>query len=432
MTVKDGDLERHGRVPPEGAKEKTPDLEMQELRAALAEANKEKLRLKLQARKDVSELEGRVKKLEAAVVPTLSKRSPSKRSDGSSCGYTASSASSRDDVGGEDAAREQHKGQLQLSCGSLSASSKVGFFRQLESTLALQSQKEVRVPEPASHLSQKEVRMSEPTSHLVPARNESGELAVLRSLREEAEFWRRSALQLKHQSQEEMKLKTDPTLVKVAKRMMLRSSHTWVTGSKCNVMENLEVHRVDKILNAVSWRRYSQHLQTLSEEHHRYGIGPRDVEDWAGSLDVELPWVRLAKPLNEVLLWHGCKPSAALDIANNGFGSKTKRPDGLEGISFSCQACKGAQSCEKEQSNLRCMLLCRVALGDPAFVESEEVGAISGPSVRMIGSEPMGTHDSLILVPGCEGGRWRQVQHREFVIFKGEQAYPELAIWFTI
>lgn len=73
------------------------------------------------------------------------------------------------------------------------------------------------------------------------------------------------------------------------------------------------------------------------------------------------------------------------------------------------------------------MLLARVALGEPHYVTTATRG-------RVAPAHPHGgRYDSIVANIGISNGQasGRQ-EHREFIIFDGKQAYPEMLIYYSI
>jgi len=197
-------------------------------------------------------------------------------------------------------------------------------------------------------------------------------------------------------------------------------------------MQTAEVQNVCRITNAPLWKRYMSCLQMISEEHADQEISPKPLQaPWQTCFTELLPWMKLRSSLNEVLLFHGCKRGTANTVVQTGFDPRVANTGGLygEGSYFACQACKSMQYTDAHDHNdQRCILLCRVALGDPEYVKEARKGT-KRPSERDPSNPLKGLHDSFVVNPGCEGGPSAQ-EHREFVIFKAEQVYPELAMWF--
>ena len=161
--------------------------------------------------------------------------------------------------------------------------------------------------------------------------------------------------------------------------------------------------------------------------------------------------VKIAQPppelncrgLNEVFLWHGCSTKVADIIVNFGFDERLANDQDLYGAGsyFTVQVCKALQysrgiGCSVHQKRCgskicscpgdKCLLLCRVVLGDPYFAQSNE--RLKGQRHPPARPDVSGMqYDSVFARPGIRRGRDRQ-QHNEYVLFDGSRIYPEYLV----
>lgn len=68
-----------------------------------------------------------------------------------------------------------------------------------------------------------------------------------------------------------------------------------------------------------------------------------------------------------------------------------------------------------------------MALGDICYVTYHRKGEKVEPPRDPI-DPSKGRYDSVVASPGIDNGRATQQDHREFVIFNGKRAYPDLVI----
>jgi len=134
--------------------------------------------------------------------------------------------------------------------------------------------------------------------------------------------------------------------------------------------------------------------------------------------------------INEVYLWHGTSPHGALGIRENGFNMK------LAGSTTGAMYGNGAYFAECSSKSdeyarddgdgiyrhLRCLLLCRVTLGEVLHMTAGGAGTHAMIRAAM----DSGLYDSVL------GDRKASVgTYREFVAYNKMQVYPEYLILYT-
>mmetsp|Transcript_64698 Transcript_64698/g.140962 ORF Transcript_64698/g.140962 Transcript_64698/m.140962 type:complete len:452 (+) Transcript_64698:48-1403(+) len=219
-------------------------------------------------------------------------------------------------------------------------------------------------------------------------------------------------------------------LVAAAQNLLRRSSHHGV-GSRCNPMRDATVTRVYKICQLSVMRNYLRSKEAILEDFRKCAVPKPDLVPPVSKLFREFfPQVALDDDVGEELLLHGT--TEPRQIAELGFDERCARASGLygQGVYFAENSCKCFQYTDGAE---RCIILSRVALGDPYYTACELQGLKRPPHRRPERLTPS-FHKSVVANAGiCNGfGLSQHQQHREFVLFDGRQAYPDLAIFFTI
>eukprot|EP00435_Cladocopium_sp_Y103_P057142 s1260_g19.t1 len=196
----------------------------------------------------------------------------------------------------------------------------------------------------------------------------------------------------------------------------------------CLRMRNFSITGIQQICNVRIWKDYEYRKEQVRKEldgHHR-------VPAVTGGLPLQAcSWAHLDERINEMLLIHGTTVDKINEIANFGFDERLARQRGLygQGVYFTDQSCKSLQYTGAKRGNSGCFIIARVILGHP-------FGA-RGP-LKQLKVEPLVDHNdpskgrchSVIAKPGTPHGGQQQV-HREFVLFDGAQAYPEMIVHFS-
>merc|ERR1711957_356195 len=136
----------------------------------------------------------------------------------------------------------------------------------------------------------------------------------------------------------------------------------------------------------------------------------------------------LGKDVNEIFLIHGCKWEAAQEIMKSGFDIRYTNSGGNlygDGLYFTKDVCKADQY--TDQSGRRCIVISRVAPGDPVYVTAQYAG--KHPPPRDPNDLAKGRFDSIVVDPARSQ---RGQAHWEYVLFESSQAYPELLVEYTL
>lgn len=175
-------------------------------------------------------------------------------------------------------------------------------------------------------------------------------------------------------------------------------------GKAGGVFDSYEILKIERIVNTKVWERYKYRRKEVAESNNNCA--------------------------NELMLFHG-SPFVPY-IVHNGFDERHAYIGGMfgAGIYFAEHSSKsnqyvygigGGNGCPEHKNRscytcLRKLLLCRVVLGKPV----EQYTAVR------IAHAPPG-HHSVIGRPSAGG-----LNYPEYVIYRGEQAYPEYIITFRI
>jgi len=213
-------------------------------------------------------------------------------------------------------------------------------------------------------------------------------------------------------------------------------------GHRCHwIRQAVKVSGIRRVENLDLWRKFA-----MTKKHSDAAAPltpPLDKDD-----DSELDGTR-----NEVYLWHGCQANVAEVIATEGFDERCVSIETSKhllygtGNYFTSQACKALQyarekdctifkkkcqqficSCSEFRGRVRrCLLYCRVVLGNIHYAEGPMKGCTK-PPVRQEGHCP---YNSIVANPGIPKGKGKGKQeHREFVVWNHQcvQVYPEYIV----
>mmetsp|Transcript_34718 Transcript_34718/g.77922 ORF Transcript_34718/g.77922 Transcript_34718/m.77922 type:complete len:271 (+) Transcript_34718:375-1187(+) len=131
----------------------------------------------------------------------------------------------------------------------------------------------------------------------------------------------------------------------------------------------------------------------------------------------------LNEDLNEVYLFHGTSADSATKIGNSGFDLVCASEESLygPGVYLAEMSSKSDEYAVDSSDELRCILLCRVLLGETLTLTR------GGPGVNAVVTEAVasGLYDSVLGDrQACTG------TYREFVAYNADQVYPEYMILY--
>jgi len=219
----------------------------------------------------------------------------------------------------------------------------------------------------------------------------------------------------------------EPTSLKERLQFLLREAAHEGDGSRCNVMKRAVVQRVEHICEMTLLRNYLRSKQAMCEENRKFAVKVPSISPPVSKVISDaFPEITLDDDVGEQLLLHGT--SALEHIKQQGFDERCARESGLYGwgVYFTDESCKAFQY--SKNTHEHCMILARVALGDPFYAEGRMMSQKRAPQRR----DHKCLFGSIIANVGIPNGQSLGTQqHREFVVFDGKRAYPDLAVYFT-
>ena len=198
---------------------------------------------------------------------------------------------------------------------------------------------------------------------------------------------------------------------------------------KCERVKNVRITGLQQVCNVGLWKTYEFQKERVRKE----------LENRAGvpAVTSTLPahvcsWAHLDGKINEVLLIHGTTQDKTDQIAHLGFDARRARESGLygQGVYFTDQSCKSFQYSGAKRQNSGCFIIARVILGHASEAQGSMRNEKWEPLVEP-GNPAKGSYHSVIANPGTPNGAPQKQVHREFVLFNGAQAYPEMIVHFT-
>jgi hypothetical protein len=139
---------------------------------------------------------------------------------------------------------------------------------------------------------------------------------------------------------------------------------------------------------------------------------------------------KLDQEINEVFLFHGT-PTAETGrtIAEQGFDERVANLGGLYGAGsyFADSLCKSNQYTGSNMS--RTFLICRVLMGWP-FCTNTTHNDSKRPTRRPPENSSGRVYDSIFAQSGVANNGSQE--QNEYVLFKGDQVYPEFLVTFTV
>ncbi|CAE7024018.1 Tiparp [Symbiodinium sp. KB8] len=207
----------------------------------------------------------------------------------------------------------------------------------------------------------------------------------------------------------------------------------------CLHMNHFSIIGLQQVCNTNIWKDYEFRKEQVRKELE----GRDNIPRITSTLPPQVcSWAHLDAKINEVLVIHGTTLDKTEQIAGFGFDGRLARETGLygQGVYFTDQSCKalqysGAVSVPRwgafptTGSGEGFFIIARVILGHAKDAEGPLKSTKVEPPVDP-GDPSKGRFHSVIAQPGTLKNQWRRQVHREFVIFNGAQAYPELIVHF--
>lgn len=248
------------------------------------------------------------------------------------------------------------------------------------------------------------------------------------AVREATELWRAPAVPGRVQLSDSSAA-VAARVAAVFKALSHRDEVHFGQPSRCSEFQRLRILCVQGVHNPGLWQQYSTNrAQMETAIRHDKTVSPVSLPSDRSLISL-LPGCKLRDDLNECIFVHGCTGDAARSILKEGFDIRRTRTHGGsrygEGVYFAAEPCKSHQYTHASGAGPRHMFVARVLLGSVAFVRGSYQGRL--PPLVDCGDESKGRVDSLVVDPGrCSNSHW------EFVVFKGEQAYPEMLVTYEL
>mmetsp|Transcript_142707 Transcript_142707/g.443842 ORF Transcript_142707/g.443842 Transcript_142707/m.443842 type:complete len:515 (-) Transcript_142707:122-1666(-) len=230
-----------------------------------------------------------------------------------------------------------------------------------------------------------------------------------------------------------MELKDASKEEQFAMQSLLDSTFKSITtrDRRTAIPTRLKLVKVQRVENADLWKNYASGRHMIrSKRAHRCTA----VDNYGGEVATTGSLMgankrSLDQRLNEVYLWHGTTPAAAMGISKSGFrlqyaGTKTGSMYG-NGVYFAECSSKSDEYAADELDGLYrglyCLLLCRVVLGELLHLPTG--GEATHQTIKTaIESE---VFDSVL------GDRAASVgTYREFIVYQEDQVYPEYLVLY--
>ena len=229
-------------------------------------------------------------------------------------------------------------------------------------------------------------------------------------------------------SSSDYRLEKDPRMmIPLQQRIRVTAQH-----SGCD-LATARVTRVLRIENGQLWSLYQTRQAFLREglkANAERGAAPPPPA-WLAVRAQQPPLDGVAESvaIDELLLFHGTSEAIALTIAEHGFDERMANDRGFYGAGsyFADRSCKSHQYASQHKTNAgeRVMLVCRVTMGWPCLIQTDNKGKRRPPPNPATPGRPF---DSIFAESGVARGG--QQHHHEFVVFHSNQAYAEFLVYY--
>uniref|UniRef100_A0A0B7BK96 Poly [ADP-ribose] polymerase n=2 Tax=Arion vulgaris TaxID=1028688 RepID=A0A0B7BK96_9EUPU len=188
--------------------------------------------------------------------------------------------------------------------------------------------------------------------------------------------------------------------------------------------DGIVVTDIKRICNPKLKSRYKKYKKYLYRKRCETGEEYDDIGNIPQKL-FNFSCKNLSPDINEFYLFHGTDEDSAYTIAEEGFDPRVTNPCAMygQGVYFAEQFTKADQytdqKCDRDPTGTELtVLLCKVLLGD--FLECTKKYAKKWKTLPFNGDY---RYDSVL-------GSGRKMLFREFVVYDGEQCYPEYIITY--
>jgi len=222
-------------------------------------------------------------------------------------------------------------------------------------------------------------------------------------------------------------------------------------------MDGLEIKRIERVENRELWVRYQHYHYRVAKRMDSLPCRPATLSqraavatilNAAGTIDCgsennesedtipqELRSRVICDDTSEFWLFHGTKPSLVDAVTTHGLDPRRSSLSGLYGAGsyFADSASKSHQySKDEDKDGCRCMLLCRVTMGDTFLTNRTHRSERLPPENLFVPGRP---YDSIFAETGEKrtGMVATALQtHNEYVVFDQDASYPEYIIHYTV
>jgi len=172
--------------------------------------------------------------------------------------------------------------------------------------------------------------------------------------------------------------------------------------------KHLIVDKVERVQCPRLWNMYCAHRGNKVHNRPSTNLHVETDSKWMHSSE-------LKTSVGEKYLWHGTKPDLVASIVEGGFDERYANLEGLygAGVYFAEMCSKSDQYCTPDEKGRFVLILARVCLGLQYTTSEQRSGERMAPS----------GFDSLL-------GQQDKTKYREFVVYDGNQAYPEWIVWY--
>jgi hypothetical protein len=215
---------------------------------------------------------------------------------------------------------------------------------------------------------------------------------------------------------------------------------TWIRGSifqngRCTCsgtsVRNAVVTSVLKIQNGTLLRQYNLQKDIMKNQLAAHGSAVDKLVNKTKQPDDPRRFPELDQEINELFLFHGTHTgNTGRTIAQEGFDERVANLGGLYGAGsyFADYSCKSNQYTGRDTS--RTFLICRVLMGWPFCTNTTH-----NDSARPTRRPPENTngrprYHSIFAQSGVANNGSQL--HNEYIVFKGDQVYPDFLVTFTV
>ena len=231
------------------------------------------------------------------------------------------------------------------------------------------------------------------------------------------------------------RIEPDPAMVApLQARIRQTVMHEGCAGAPLGI-SRARVTRVLRVENRPLWALYQARRAFLRESLAAAAAsGAAPPSHWlvaAAAVQPGLERVPVRAGADELVLWHGTSHAKAQAIAEHGFDPRAAEDEGLYGAGcyFTDLSCKAHQYSARDApaGGEKVLMVCRVTMGWACPI----IGGNEKCRRAPMNPDPPGRPFDSIFGKVGVGNRGKQV-HNEFVLFEGDQAYPEYLVYYVV